>query len=207
MGGIGSGRHWQQGSKPTTDHYREIDIRKWKREGLLDSPGWYSCRWLRRGKETASISVSAGPDRVVLSYRQRLRNGDWEPMSYPVYLDWTDCHLGGQRPWFLCPGAGCGKRVAILYGGSVYACRDCHGIAYSSQRETWDDRAIRRADRIRRKLGWQPGIANGLGPKPKGMHYRTFERLGLQHARLVLRACDGFRERFRISDRAFFGNG
>ena len=58
-------------------------------------------------------------------------------------------------------------------------------MAYPSQRETWDDRAARKADRIRDKLGWEPGILNGNGWKPKGMHWNTFERLTAQHDAFV----------------------
>ena len=54
-------------------------------------------------------------------------------------------------------------------------------MAYASQRETADDRAMRRADTIRRRLGWDAGIANLKGGKPKGMHWRTFERLNARH--------------------------
>jgi hypothetical protein len=64
--------------------------------------------------------------------------------------------------------------VAILYGGSVFACRHCHKLNYQCQRETVGDRAMRRADTIRSRLGWQPGIANPPGDKPKGMHWRTY---------------------------------
>ena len=39
----------------------------------------------------------------------------------------------------------------------------------------------RRADRIREKLGWEPGILNDSEWKPKGMHWKTFERLTAQH--------------------------
>jgi hypothetical protein len=44
------------------------------------------------------------------------------------------------------------------------------------------DRTARQADKIRKKLGWEPGILNGRGwKKPKGMHWRTFERLTAKH--------------------------
>ncbi len=33
-----------------------------------------------------------------------------------AHLEWTPCNFGGERPWFVCPGKGCAKRVAILYG-------------------------------------------------------------------------------------------
>ena len=38
MGGIGSGRRWYPGAKDTIDDYRSIDVRRWKREGLLVPP-------------------------------------------------------------------------------------------------------------------------------------------------------------------------
>ena len=38
-----------------------------------------------------------------------------------------------------------------------------------------------KADKIRRRLGWPAGIANPTGGKPKGMHWKTFDRLRLQH--------------------------
>ena len=69
----------------------------------------------------------------------------------------------------------------MLFGGRVFACRQCNRLAYRSQREADDDRATRRADTIRRRLDWEPGILNGNGLKPKGMHWSTFERLQGEH--------------------------
>ena len=48
-----------------------------------------------------------------------------------------------------------------------------------------DSRATRQADKLRDRLGWIPGILHGNGPKPKGMHWRTFERLQAKHDALV----------------------
>lgn len=78
-------------------------------------------------------------------------------LRYPVTLEWTSLHFGGRRAWFLCPARGCGRRVAVLYGGSTFACRYCHKLVYECQRETADDRAMRRADTIRRRLKWPRG--------------------------------------------------
>ena len=36
---------------------------------------------------------------------------------------------------FICPAAGCGRRVAILYRGGIFACRHCYRLAYASSRE------------------------------------------------------------------------
>ena len=63
----------------------------------------------------------------------------------------------------------------------IFVCRHCYQLAYSSQRERNYDRAARRADRLRDKLKWEPGIINGSGLKPKGMHWKTFKRLSTQH--------------------------
>lgn len=186
MGGPGSGRSWHIGAKDTTSDYRAIDIRRWHREGLIDSPQCFGWQWFCNEKLIASIRVKSDRACVTLIYRHQMSNGDWQDKDYPVYLSWSNCNYGGLRPWFLCPAEGCGRRVAILFGGSVFACRHCHGLAYPSQRETHGDRAARKANRIRQKLGWVLGILNPKGwEKPKGMHWRTFERLNNEHDALV----------------------
>jgi hypothetical protein len=66
----------------------------------------------------------------------------------------------------------------VIYGGGIFACRKCHQLAYPSQSEDPADRAVRRADRLRARLGWPGGVLEGAGwGKPRGMHWRTYERL------------------------------
>ena len=125
MGGIGSGRRWGNGFRGTTDGYRSIDVRRWRRDGLLEPGRAFGWKWSRDGDEVASIRARVGHGNVRLVYRQRSFGEDWQDMDYPVWLDWTTCHLGGKRPWFLCPARGCGRCVAVLYGGGVFACRNC----------------------------------------------------------------------------------
>lgn len=142
---------------------------------------------------TGSINIQSEPGRVILDYRHKDRcTEDWLSVRYPVCLDTTPCHMGGVLHWFRCPARGCGRRVAMLYGRAIFACRQCHHLVYPSQREKPTDRAIRRADRIREKLDWPRGILNGsdLG-KPKGMHWRTYERLCREHDSLSGRALAG----------------
>lgn len=111
-----------------------------------------------------------------LSYRHARYGDDWESKEYSVSLDWTPCTYGGLRPWFRCPAVGCGRRVAILYGGGVFACRHCHGLNYETQHEQAWDRALSRYQKIRVRLGGRPGDAYSFPGKPKGMHWRTYER-------------------------------
>jgi hypothetical protein len=192
MGGGGSGRRWHYSAKNTTETYRSIDVRWLKREGMLSLGANRRITWSRGAEITGSINVRAEPDRVILDYRQRDHGGEWQAENYPVHLDTTPCHMGGERHWFLCPARGCDHRVAVLYGGAIFACRHCYRLAYPSQREKSGDRAARRADRIRDKMGWPGGILEGGDwGKPKGMHWRTYERLCREHDALSDRALVG----------------
>jgi hypothetical protein len=139
-------------------------------------------------KVVASIEMSAEKDRVILSYRHRSDGKHWKHEEYPVLIEWTACHLGGVRPWFICPALGCGRRVAILYERGIFACRHCHQLAYVTAREDEAYRATRRADQLRERLEWKPGIYNDPGPKPKWMRWRTFQRLTEEHDWLVGRS-------------------
>lgn len=195
MGGFGSGRH---GGKSCTDDMRALDVRRLERDGFLKLGMRFSWQWTRRDEVVATISLAVDTDRVVLSYRQREQGGEWQDLSYPVRLERTPCHFGGSRVWWRCPVAVCGRRVAILHGGVVFACRSCHRLAYRCQRETDDDRAARRAETIRRRLGWEPGILNGNGWKPKGMQWQTFEQLEAAHDRFVAMTLMGLAQRFKI---------
>lgn len=200
MGGIGSGRRYQ-GGKDTTSDMRALDIRRLQRDGLLKPGMAFGWNWLRGGETVASIQIQTEADRVILNYRRRSNGGEWQPIESPVYLEWTGLHFGGRRAWFLCPVQGCGRRVAILFGGSIFACRHCHKLAYTSQRETAYDRQAGRADKIRERLGWEPGILNGSGLKPKGMHWQTYERLKAKHDAFVRVSLAGMAKRLGLVNR------
>ena len=139
-------------------------------------PGRYSpVRWSLNGEPSGSINLRSKIDRVILSYKHRHYDEPWKAEEYPVTIEWTPCHYGGSRAWFRCPATRCGRRVAVLYGGEVYACRHCHQLAYESQRERPYRRALSRAQAIVERLGgtW----AEGVPDRPKGMHHHTYRRL------------------------------
>jgi hypothetical protein len=205
MGGFGSGRG--QGGKDTTSDMRALDILRLQRDGLLIPGRAWTSAWKRNGAEVASIQGRTEVDRVILNYRSRSNGGEWQAMEYPVRLEWSPCNFGGRRAWFVCPAQGCGRRVAILFGGSIFACRHCHKLAYDCQRETDDDRAMRRADTIRWRLGWEAGIANPEGGKPKGMHWRTYQRLTAEYATFANASWAGMAERLGLMNRRLSGLG
>jgi hypothetical protein len=175
MGGWGSGRRWS--SKNTTSDYLRLDIRRLHQKGVLERSWTVSWQWTRNDEPYADIQIRPEPGRVVLSYRHRSRGGDWQREEYPVQVVKSDCYLGGARKWFLCPARGCGRRVAVLYGGGIFACRHCHQLAYDSQRERPHDRALSRTQKLHVRLGGSGAVADGLPPKPKGMHWKTYRAL------------------------------
>ncbi len=188
MGGTGSGPRWRPGSKATTEDYLSIDIRSWKRQGLIVPHRDFVCCWVRGAEPIASVGVRVQLDRVIVMYTYQQETGSQAGARYAIELEWTHCPLGGQRPWFLCPAVRCERRVAILYAGAIFACRQCHQLNYRSTRESREDAAIRRAETIREKLGWESGILYGKGPKPKGMRWHTFHRLCAEYDALVEKA-------------------
>jgi len=128
-----------------------------------------------------------------MTYRVRLHGGEWEEVAETVRIDRGPCGYGGARPYFICPGVAngiaCGRRVAKLYGPDRYfLCRHCYRLAYISQSEGGLDRALRRANTIRQRLGGDPGLAAPFPSKPKGMWWRTYERLGRQASDAEMRA-------------------
>jgi len=192
MGGSGSGNRWQSG-KRTTCHMRVLDIRRLYRKKLLVPGRFFNWMWSRDGERIADINIAVAEYHVTLSYRTRKDGGEWEDRDYPVSLTWTACRFGGQRPWFLCPR--CGRRVAVLYGGATFACRHCHNLAYASQREDEMSRAMRRAQKIQNRLGWYD---RHDGTKPKGMHWRTFERLAEAYKYYDMRSWLAMAQRFNL---------
>jgi hypothetical protein len=182
MGGLGSGRRSSYSGKAETHDSLPLDIRKISRKGLLEPGSGFSWQWFVNEQKVAGISIRVGFNQcMTLSYRKASTG---EVVEQRVQTQTSTCHLGGKRHWFTCPR--CSKRVAVLYApGKYFACRQCEGLGYATQKEGAGDRATTRADKIRKRLGWMPGILNGEGDKPKGMHWKTYKRLKGHHDALV----------------------
>lgn len=108
MGGLGSGNHWRWGTRNTVEDMRELRIGKLASNGWLGSGRTCSYAWSQSGRRIGDIRVTAAAGHILLNYRSRGGSGEWQAHSYPVQIDWTPCHFGGARPWFLCPARGCG---------------------------------------------------------------------------------------------------
>lgn len=163
--------------KLTTEDARRIDIRYLKQQGLLRVGASGVLRWHRGGEQTGSVGFSIDDGVFRLRFRyQDPATGQWVPHVQEVTIERTRCNFGGTRPWFRCPG--CERRVAVLYGVFVeYLCRHCYDLSYGSQQEREMDRILRRAREIRKRLGASENLMEPIDEKPKGMHWKTFDKL------------------------------
>ena len=192
MGGRGSGRRSSYSGKLETNDSMPLDIRKIARSGLLIPGSSFGWQWTVNDRPVGSIRIRVDRESLVLSYRMKSTG---KVVEQRVQTQTTPCHLGGQRHWFACPL--CSKRVAVVYApGRYFACRQCCGLGYATQKESAGDRAATRADKLRKRLGWEAGILNGAGGKPKGMHWKTFFRLKSHHDALVQISLQDMARRF-----------
>ncbi len=183
--------------KATTEECLSIDVRSWRRDGWLERGTAFTTVWQRPYGRDSSIGVrvlGATGNRAAAGGAEHAAavwlhyswgpEGRQEEVSYPVRLSWTPCNLGGFRPWFVCPGASCGRRAAILYGpGRHFLCRQCYDLTYESRRESKKHTALRKCQRIRRKLGGSANMTKPFPKKPKGMHYDRYWCLFWEHER------------------------
>lgn len=160
-----------------------VDVREVKRRGLLRAGQSFAWSWNRNDEPYGSISVRILPDLAVLSFRSQIQGtAQWKQFEQRVPIVWSNCHLGGRRPWFRCTansgGQGCGRRVAILYHvGDVFACRCCCDLTYASQLEGPLHRGISRSRKLRTRLGGGPDVLAPFPDKPPRMHWRTYNKL------------------------------
>lgn len=135
----------------TTDDFRRfvLDARDWRRRGMLPLHA-----------EDTEVTYPRRDSRMGFGI---------------VRLAWTPCNFGGWRGWFICPK--CERRVAVLFHAYDLGCRDCYDLTYLSRRKNVADRAIRRVNKLRKRLLWPPGFIHGEFGKPKAMHWSTFRRL------------------------------
>ena len=67
--------------------------------------------------------------------------------------------------------------VVAVVGSGIY----CYGLAYESQQEPARQRGLLMAQKIRERLGGNASMLDDFPNKPKGMHWRTYDRLQRRH--------------------------
>ncbi len=179
MGGSGSGRYTRFKAKRTVEEYLWIDAHEWCNRGILYE-GSINVHWgwpNNTGIGRTQMKVSDDGDWVKVEYTINSVIGEPEAITQWIPIEFTPCHLGGIRWWFLCPQNTCERRVRRLYRGKRFFCRFCYGLNYQSQHMALFGRMTRKAQKIRVKLGGSANLLDLFPLKPKGMHYSTHEKL------------------------------
>jgi len=152
MGGLGSGRYYRSSNSTTMEETKRIDIRYMRQHRLL-KPNWTgSLSWTHSdGSAAGDIRYSCYADRIVFHYRYRNWGDEWESIDPVVRFDFTPCHIGGSRQWFVCPS--CERRCELLcLAGKWPACGKCYRLPYQSQLDDQLSRLQRRQDKLESML-------------------------------------------------------
>lgn len=183
MGGSGSGNWWNHSGHAICEQQKRIDIRFLRRQGWLVAGRYGSLSWSIGEESMGNISYRVHRASLQLLYKVRDGDEEWRDVDEHVPFSFTAQRLGGTRRWFLCPR--CHRRCAVLYGGAYFRCRKCYRLAYQSQREPsamW--RALARAQKLRQRYGGSGSMDEEFPDKPRGMHWKTYDRILKQADRL-----------------------
>jgi hypothetical protein len=135
--------------------------------------------WSSHGNKRGAINFEVNKRCLTLKFRHMGKNGAWEEVEQAIFCDHTPCNYGGYRKWFLC--SQCERKVEILYSlhgpNKYFLCRDCHGLTYASCNAHPTKRLFDKANRLKQKIGVEPGIMDFIPEKPKGMHRASFDSI------------------------------
>lgn len=123
------------GWKTPVENYLRLSIFSLNRLRILNGyQTWRSIYW----GEDREVSISLLPkleqseNSLILGYKIRGEDDEWNHQQYEVSLEKTTCNFGGFRFWFHCPR--CNKRVAMLYlVRGRFTCRHCYNFTYNSR--------------------------------------------------------------------------
>jgi hypothetical protein len=178
------GKYRSGSGGPTVEGCLRLDIDKMMRWGVIQ-PGDHLF---------SEMTFNVNDDKLIIKFESRLDElqESWLRLQYAIDDYWigkthqvddkillvsTQPSFGGLRWWFLCPRLH--RRVRKLYlplGVRHFRSRQAYGLAYASQRETAYDRAMRRAQKLWRRLGGDPADSD-YPAKPKRMRWTTYNRL------------------------------
>lgn len=132
------------------------------------------------GEPVGWITVAVTLDGPLAGTLRLTYNCNGVPFDQRFLMEAEPCRFGGVRWFAIC--AATGRRAAKLYslGGAGFHSRYQYGrVAYRTQRAAQPiDRTLMRRDRIltRKLKSDDPAFA----PKPKGMRWKTYDRLTAQ---------------------------
>jgi hypothetical protein len=159
------------------------------REGLYKLGNKGALHWAQNGKPDGNVGYQCYDQYLILDYRFRRNDDDWQPVKQTILIKRTPCNYGKSRLWFECPG--CNYRCAILYGADVlFLCRKCYRLPYRSQMQSKLDTLFNQKHALGRRIFEDYKYGDGY-KKKKGMHQSTFDRLFQKYDLLNSKVCRG----------------
>ena len=158
----------------------DIDVRRWQRRGFLLPDTTFLILWRTDERGVCSLRVRViSENQVRLIYRVRMPGKRWQRKEQPVWVVRDNCRYGGRRPWLLCPA--CARRVAVLHLGGAsplsFSCRRCARLKYECERSAARLRSLRKAEKLRRKLGGNGSLSEPFPEKPRAMREERYSRI------------------------------
>ncbi len=174
FGGRGGARHGREHNTVEVCH-------------SLTPSGYYQRALMGHPDKTFEIGYFVDGDEAHLLY---CHHGTRRAQT--IAFDYTSCHFGGKRRWFICPR--CRRRVGKIFlpnfpSAGYWYCRHCYDLTYVQRQEramkwwTFNGRAQRIAERW---LIIRQGDATIY--KPKWQRWKTYRQRARQYLDLSSRA-------------------
>jgi hypothetical protein len=98
MGGFGSTRWGLTRTQDTVETNCSLDINRLNRAGCLQSGYRGSLEWKRGVEPIAAVRFRRDGDALVLSYRVRRHDEEWQDVEQPTQIVWTRADSAGLGP-------------------------------------------------------------------------------------------------------------
>jgi hypothetical protein len=172
--GISIMGRWPGDGRRTVERTRTIEIGTLRRAGYVGKPerNWWEWRY-----KANDLGI----------WPKSWRDGFIHLSNQILCTEQVSWRFGGQRFYFVCD---CGRRVDKLHAfrDRPWRCRHCYGLTYATRQALPRHRHIIKAQKIRRQLGGSPSMLEQFPPKPRGMHWKRYERLRRRHDSAAHRA-------------------
>ena len=137
MGGFGSGQYGDLGdSSDTTEDYRSLDIRQWRRDGLLTADRLFGWNWTRNGLFVGRGHLAIFSQATVSRRRSSLMRKGETTSTFQGLTGFGFLGLGGNGAGSLVnssTGIGCKNSFARSGFASSHSSRNSSGMITSER--------------------------------------------------------------------------
>ena len=174
---------WGGDGRRTVEQTRVIDIGTMRRAGYV---GRHARDWWKWRSKAHKQGI----------WPKSWRDGFIYLPNQTLCTEQVPWRFRGQRIYFVCE---CGRRVEKLhaFGERPWRCRHCHNLTYAARQAVPRNRHLLVAQKIRGQLGGSLSMLDAFPPKPKGMHWKRYERLLRRHDAATQRMTAAYLHRLR----------